>query len=291
MVEGKIEIDWICLSGIRQSIDSHNDSRVRVSSAALIGFVYQFITCQLGRERDDRAIPTLGTFKLCLSHCTTRVVKAYAEMKKWTSASHKASQISTSSVAEWKRGYFIWTRSGNLSVTTFELKRNLPDKLVKFYWKITFSIHLEHLWHHKKFVFVRPCADSKCQMCWLGVWARKNNPFSCSQSKVDGPFRHLLFQLDVHPVRWSDRSCCFPRKSSYDEVICDRRVEAWPTQAERFSFYGNEKNCQQNLGESPSQNVKCQNNYNANLKLLLVQAKLTYDIFAQKVLAGVRTIW
>lgn len=36
----------------------NNDSRVQVSSAALIGFVYQFITCELGRERSNRAIPT-----------------------------------------------------------------------------------------------------------------------------------------------------------------------------------------------------------------------------------------
>lgn len=41
------------------------------------------------------------------------------------------------------------------------------------------------------------------------------------------------------------------QKSSYDEEICDHRLEAWPTQAERFSFYVNEKNCQQNLRERP----------------------------------------
>lgn len=45
----------------------NNDSRVQVSSAALIGFVYQFITCELGRERSNRAIPTLELLN-CVYH-------------------------------------------------------------------------------------------------------------------------------------------------------------------------------------------------------------------------------
>lgn len=48
----------------------------RTVGVALIGFVYQFITCELGREK------TLELLNVYLSHCKTRVVKAYAEMKK-----------------------------------------------------------------------------------------------------------------------------------------------------------------------------------------------------------------
>lgn len=75
----------------------------------------------------------------------------------------------------------------------------------------------------------------------------KNNPFSCSQSKVDGPFFPNSIFIESDEVT---EAVTF-RKSSYDEEMCDRRLEAWPTQAKRYSFYGNEKNCQQNLRERP----------------------------------------
>lgn len=63
-------------------------SFARSDRVPLIGFVYQFMTCELGREK-QLCHSHGGTFKLCLSHCKTRVVTAYAEMKKWTSASTK----------------------------------------------------------------------------------------------------------------------------------------------------------------------------------------------------------